>query len=76
MKFKHFRGIFMRDNLPKSPKRNECAIINLDSVNGLGTHWVSYCKLNNIAYYFDSFGNLPPPKELIEYLSSDVENIL
>lgn len=35
-------------------------IINLDNHNGPGTHWVGFIKNNNIIYYFDSFGLIPP----------------
>lgn len=59
----------MRDELPESGARhNESAVLNLDSLNGLGTHWVAYKKIGNIVNYYDSFGDLPPPKELIKYL--------
>lgn len=67
LKIKYFRNVFMRDNLPKKPYQNECAIVNLDSINGPGTHWVAYCKKNNHVYYYDSFGDLPPPLELVNY---------
>lgn len=71
LKIKHFRGVFMRDRLPKKPFINECAIVNLDSIHGLGTHWVAYCKQQNSIYYYDSFGNLPPPLELVRYFGSN-----
>lgn len=59
----------MRNELPKDgPFKIECAIINLDDSHGPGTHWVAYKKSGNSVIYFDSFGNLPPPKELIAYL--------
>lgn len=67
LKIPHFRGVYMIDNLPKAPWKNEAAIINLDKTTGLGTHWVCYKIINNIVYYFDSFGNLPPPHELQVY---------
>ena len=35
---------------------------------GSGTHWVAYAKRGCRAIYFDSFGNLRPPKELVQYL--------
>ncbi len=65
-KVPHFRGVFMRNEL-KSPKRNESAILNLDTKRG--THWVAYVKRGNVAIYFDPFG-LPPPVELIRYLKN------
>lgn len=63
----------MRDNLPKGrPFKIECGIINLDSSTGSGTHWVAYYKNNNLTKYFDSFGNLQPPLELIKYLGPHI----
>jgi len=62
----------MRDSLPKThPRKYECGVINLDSSNNLGTHWVAYKKINsNNVIYFDSFGNLNPPKEFVEYMKN------
>lgn len=58
----------MIDTLPSGgPRRNESAIVNLDSVSGPGTHWVAYKKHGNSVIYFDSFGNLRPPPELETY---------
>lgn len=71
LKIPHFRGIFMRDRLPKKPRQRECGIINLDNNDGPGTHWVAYHKDNASTYYFDSFGNLQPPNEFIKYLGSN-----
>lgn len=73
MNIKNFRGVFMRDSLPNKPLKNECAIVNLDSQQNDGTHWTAYCKKSNIVYYFDSYGNLPPPKELVRYFGSNVK---
>lgn len=69
MKIPHFRGVFMRNALPKNgPFKNESAIINLDDNDGSGTHWVAYKKTNNEVIYFDSFGDLQPPMELTGYV--------
>lgn len=71
-KIPHFRGVFMRDCLPNGePWRNECMILNHDSFKNNGTHWTCYAKENKNVYYFDSFGKLAPPLELIEYLGSE-----
>ena len=51
-----FRGVFLRDTLPKKAKLNECGIINLDSTSGDGTHWVMWFKKGKDKFYFDSFG--------------------
>lgn len=69
---KKFRGVFMRDNLPKKPWKKECGIINLDGMEGPGTHWVAYKTNGRKSIYFDSFGNLPPPQELVRYLSGSI----
>jgi len=68
---KNFRGVFLRDTLPKKPKRNESAIMNLDDTSGNGTHWVAWFKRGNDKFYFDSFG-FPPLTELESYLNRGV----
>lgn len=62
----------MRDKLPKKPNRKECGIINLDTYNGPGTHWVAYYKHNKDVEYYDSFGNLQPPLEVLRYLGDSI----
>ena len=34
------RSIYSRDALPESIHKKECGIINLDDIEGQGTHWV------------------------------------
>lgn len=65
----------MRNNLPKKPLKHECAVINLDFMEGSGTHWVAYYKTNNTVYYFDSFGNLRPPEELVKYFGGSESKV-
>ena len=60
----------MRDSLPYRPNCNETGIINLDSKDGRGTHWVAYKKRGNHVTYFDSFGNLTPPREVVKYFKN------
>lgn len=67
----HFRGIYMRDTLPDRINRVEAGIVNLDTVSGRGTHWTAYVKAGRDIKYFDSFGNLKPPLELIRYFHSN-----
>lgn len=57
----------MRDALPQKAWENESAVINLSDSSGSGTHWVAYKKRGNRVYYYDSFGSLRPPVELISY---------
>lgn len=63
----------MRDELPDVPFPMECGIINLDSSNNSGTHWVAYAKINKKIEYFDSYGNLKPPKELLKYMGKNIQ---
>jgi len=66
MHIPYFRGVFMRNALPISGiYRNESGIVNLDNAKGPGIHWIAYAKRNNHVIYFDSFGNLRPPKDLV-----------
>ena len=66
-----WRGIFSRDKLPDAPNERECGILNLDSSDGKGTHWVAWHKNKNTKYYFDSYG-IQPPTEIINYLKSPI----
>ena len=65
----------MRDRLPSHIRKHETGVINLDTYKGEGTHWVAYCKYDHTINYFDSFGNLKPPPELIKYFK-DGENCI
>ena len=71
LKIPNFRGVSLRDTLPKKPKKKECGILNLDDTTGLGTHWVAWYKNGTEKKYFDSYG-LQPPNELIDYLHSPI----
>ena len=74
MKISHFRGVFLRDELPERPRTNESGILNLDNSGGNGTHWVGWIKKNDgdiSAKYLDGYG-LPPPTELLKYLRGPV----
>lgn len=60
----------MRDAYARmTPRSSESAIVNLDSSSGSGTHWVAYIKRGNHVRYYDSFGDLPPPRELKRYFA-------
>lgn len=63
----------MRDRLPKRVHKTESGIVNLDNDSGSGTHWTAYIKKGPKAVYYDSFGNLPPPIELINYLKCYIQ---
>ena len=63
----------MRDMLPNKVNNKECGIINLGFFFSSGTHLTSFYKIDNIVYYFDSFGDVNPPTELIKYLGVSSE---
>lgn len=60
----------MRNGLPRNGcYYRESGIVNLDDKSGPGTHWVAYRKNGKNVTYFDSFGDLQPPEELMNYLN-------
>ena len=69
-KYGNYRGTFSKNVLPKTMKKNEATVVNLqDYFAGDGTHWVciyNHEKLDKVEY-FDSFG-LVPLNEVIEYI--------
>ena len=67
----YFRGVYMRDALPKRPWNREAVIVNLDSSSGGGTHWVCFRKNGKRVDYFDSYGDLKPPLEIQRYLAGN-----
>ena len=72
LKLHNFRGVFMVDELSKlTPLNNECGIINLETSNKNGSHWVCWWRNENDKYYFDSFG-INPDKRVIKYLKSPI----
>ena len=71
LKIKNFRGVFVRDQLPKKANIHECGIINIDDSKGPGSHWQCWFKNASEKLCFDSYG-LPPPTELVNYLKRPV----
>lgn len=58
-------NVYSRDEMPTVIEPG-FYVINLDSQDGPGTHWVSFIKINDDdVLYFDSFG-FPPPQEQID----------
>ena len=68
----HFRGVFMIDELPEKINPIECGIMNFDSHNQVGSHWVCYVKTHKNRIYFDSFGQITP-LEMQKYLKTKSE---
>ena len=65
------RGVYMRDNLPKTPYKNENGIVNFNKLSENGTHWVAYHKKGNTKIYFDSYGGVVL-QEVRNYLKSPI----
>ena len=72
LKIPHFRGVFMRDELPKVIKPLECGIMNFNTCDQAGSHWVCYIKKGTTRIYFDSFGQITP-LEMQKYLKTKLE---
>ena len=51
----NYIGTFSKDNVPHL-KNNQSTIINLQDSDKSGSHWVSYKKIGNKIFYFDSYG--------------------
>ena len=51
---KNYIGTYSKDNVPIL-KNNQSTIINLQDSDKNGSHWVSYKKIGNKIYYFDSY---------------------
>ena len=68
----NFRGVFMRDTLPNTPKKRECGIVNFSSSKDIGTHWTCYFTNKSTKIYFDSYGQITP-QEIQDYLKTKRE---
>ena len=73
LRIPNFRGVFMRDTLPCNPYHKECGIVNFNTSEQSGSHWVCYLKDGmNQRIYFDSFGQITLC-EIQKYLKTDIE---
>ena len=68
----NLRGVFMRDTLPSTPNSKECGIVNFNTSEQQGSHWVCYYKDHDNRIYFDSFGQVTLD-EIQKYLKSKRE---
>ena len=68
----NFKGPFMRDELPKTPEKQECGVVNFNTSKEPGSHWVGYYKDGDERIYFDSFGQVIPT-EIQKYLKTKEE---
>ena len=68
----NFRGVFMRDELPKRPWAIESGIVNFNTSLQPGSHWVAYYKNGKERIAFDSYGQVMLA-ELRNYLKTEKE---
>ena len=54
-----FIGAFPFDDLPAKPTTDFSVIINTDSKNGPGEHWLALVRKKTVFYFHDSYGRLP-----------------
>ena len=64
--FKNFIGCYSKDQIPLI-ENNKIIIINLQSSNQSGSHWIALKMANNTVFVFDSFG--------LGYLPTSIFNI-
>ena len=57
----------LRDNLPNKIK-DGTYVTNLDEYSDIGIHWILLYVKNNDITYFDSFGVVHIPKEIIKLI--------
>ena len=67
----NLRGVYMRDDLPVHPYKNEYGIVNFNKVNEHGSHWVCWFKEGDTKIYFDSFGQVIL-QEIRDYLGPSI----
>ena len=64
-----FRGVYARDELPRSGLYPSCLVVNTHSSSEPGEHWLAiYYDMNGICEFFDSFGLPPAAYRLGSYL--------
>jgi hypothetical protein len=76
-----FSGVFALDKIPLLRQIPNSMVINLDTSDMEGSHWIAlYTDNNNRTTYFDSLGR-PPPKtisskyKIHDYLRKPVQSI-
>ena len=67
---KVFRGVYPRNWLPNhvSKKKNEAYVVNTDTSDEIGEHWVVFYFTPQQAYYFDPYGLKPMHDEFLHFL--------
>jgi hypothetical protein len=58
-------AIIMRDQLNESTLEEGNYILNFNTSNESGSHWVSFVIDKKTVYYFDSYGKVPPEEAVL-----------
>jgi hypothetical protein len=61
-------AVLYKDHLHLLPNDVKYIILNMSDSDHRGTHWMALALLDDMAYYFDSFG-MPPPQSVIQFCS-------
>ncbi len=68
-------GVFPLDKIPSPKSRPECLVVNLDTHDKPGSHWVAmHINQDGFGELFDSYGRYPVKKEVKKYLNSYSED--
>ena len=71
-KNKNFLGCFASDQLPSFPSTfPKSMIINTDTANSSGEHWVALVLKKKSCFYFDSFGLPVMNNNILNFLSEN-----
>lgn len=63
-----FKGVYARDNLPKTFKKPAAFIINTDSQKEKGEHWIAIFVSSTNVEYFDPLGFPPFDKHFLKFI--------
>lgn len=73
---KKFGGVFASDRLPRSKRNYSSFIVNLDPHTLPGSHWIAIDFHKKEAYYFDSYGQSPSEKNILNFMKRNADNIV
>lgn len=68
-----FMGVFSSNQLPKYSPKSFGLIVNYDTHNLPGSHWMAIISRDGEGYYFDPFG-YDPPLNITSWLNHHFDN--
>lgn len=69
-KYNCFIGVYPRDKLPKIDKIPSALIVNTDTSDKPGEHWIAIFVSEKETIYFDSFGLPPYHEDILNFLQN------